>query len=232
MAAIVKANSSLAAGGLAVLRRSFATSDDGTMTYSADYCCLAIHANKWTRSFKTRSQPPTPLPREVLQLQLTKTPELFALETHTLNGITYFAASYSAGVASEVIITEESDVRLFNLTTITDVGYYITVPGTIDGATTFVKTGQVVDTNPIEYVSITVTATSKNATLPNVKGRATSIDGKELKRFSFLGGAFIDQISLIERTSKSRSSRGEYTYSKSSSGIIKDLTRNSLIPIT
>jgi hypothetical protein len=227
MSYITKGNASMTAGNLAVLKRSFVTTDDGSMRYSVDYCCLAQFAVKWTSFFRTRAQPPTPLPASMLQLQLTKTPELYDLTTETSNGLTYFRASYSAGVSSEVIITEESDVRNFTVTTSRRVGYSVTTPFSTNGSTSFVATGEESVTDSIDYVSVTVTAQSKNANLPNVRGRVEAI-GTADTRFFFLpnaGGIAIPTSKVINRTSKTRSSLGEYTYSLSSSGVIESVTR-------
>lgn len=217
MSAIVKANANLTNGGLSVLRRSFVTTDDGTMRYEVDYCCLSQYATRWTPYFRTRAQPPTPLPSSMLQLQLTKTPELYDLQTETLNGLTYFKASYSAGVSSEVIITEESDVRNFTVTTNVKVGYNVTTPGTINGSTSFVETGTEITTQSYDYVSVTVSAEGKNATLPAVRGYVSSAPRLVVPY----------NVTTIERTYKSRSSRGEYTYKRSSTGVIADLTFNA-----
>jgi hypothetical protein len=220
MSALVKANASLTAGNLAVLKRSFVTTDDGTMRYSVDYVCLSAYATKWTPFFRTRSQPPTPLPAAMLQLNLTKTPELYDLTTETMNGLTYFKATYSAGVSTEVIITEESDLRNFTVTITRDVGVNVSVPFTTNGATQFVKQGEETITASFDYISVTVTAESKNTNLPKVQGRVESID-----KFFVVGGQFVSPaVKLINKTSKSRTSRGEYTYSLSSSGTIDSIT--------
>ena len=214
MSAIIAANSNLTSGGIAVIKRSFVTSDDGAMRYTVDYCCLERYAVKWTPFFRTRSQPPTPLPPEMLQLNLTKTPELYDLTLETMNGLTYFRAAYSAGVSTEVIITEDSDIRNFTVTVTRDVGYNITTPNTVNGSTTFVKTDEETFTRSFDYVSVTVTAQSKNTNLPAVQGRVEPIDNS-------LG--FGTVVTLENRRSYTRNSRGEYTYQLSSSGVIKNV---------
>ena len=83
MAAIVKANPSLTAGGLAVLRRQYSTTDDGTLTYEADYVCLAQFANNHIGKFRTGAQPPTPIPASMSLLRLDKTPTLYDFQTRT-----------------------------------------------------------------------------------------------------------------------------------------------------
>jgi hypothetical protein len=210
MSAIVKANASLMAGGLSVIKRSFTTADDGSMNYDVEYCCLSQFAIKWAPFFRTRAQPPTPLPAALLQLNLTKTPELFNLSTETLNGLTYYRANYSAGVSTEVIITEESDTRNFTVSTNQQVGFWASTPGTINGSSSFVQTGERTVTNTIDYISVTVTAESKNTNLPAIQGRVEGVRGYQMK--------------LVERTSKRRDRRGEYTFSKSSSGTIESFT--------
>jgi hypothetical protein len=214
MAAIIKANSSLSAGNLVVLKQSITTTDDGSMNYAVDYCCLSQFAIKWAPFFRTRAQPPTPLPAAMLQLNLTKTPELFNLNTETQNGLTYYKATYSAGVSTEVIITEESDTRNFTVSTNQQVGFWVTTPGTIGGGSnSFVQTGERTVTTTIDYISVTVTAESKNTNLPAIRGRVEGV-----------GGDY--KIKLVERTSKRRDSRGEFTFSKSSSGTIESFTQS------
>jgi hypothetical protein len=225
MSALVKANTSLTAGNLAVLKRSFVTTDDGTMRYAVDYCCLEQYATKWTPFFRTRATPPTPLPAEMLQLNLTKTPELYDLTLETANGLTYFKAVYSAGISTEVIITEDSDVRNFTVTTTRDVGYSVTTPFSMNGSTSFVKTGEETITESFDYVSITVTAQSKNTNLPRVQGRIAAIDGGNVNYFVSGGSIVVPKLQLINKSSTTRSSRGEYTYSFSSSGTIESITR-------
>jgi len=214
MAAIVKANASLMAGGLSVIKRSFTTADDGSMNYDVEYCCLSQFAIKWAPFFRTRAQPPTSLPAALLQLNLTKTPELFNLSTETLNGLTYYRANYSAGVSTEVIITEESDTRNFTVSTNQQVGFWVTTPGTIGGGSnSFVQSGERTVTTTIDYISVTVTAESKNTNLPAIQGRVEGVGGRY-------------KVKLVERTSKRRDSRGEFTFSKSSSGTIESFTQD------
>lgn len=209
MAAIVKANAHLTNGGLSVLKRGFTTSDDGLMTYSVEYVCLSQHAAKWTPYFKTLANPPTDLPRNMLRLTLDKTPELYDLQTETLNGLTYFRASYSAGVSTEVIITESTEQRSYN--------------GSVDATVfqTTAKVGLVFD-----YMATTVTASAKNKNLPEIKG---TVGPRFNVRTGLINGlrpiilpTNMPQVSTIESSSKSRTSRGEYTYSKSSTGIYAD----------
>ena len=217
MSAIVKANASLAAGELAILKRNFAASDTGQMTYAVDYCCLSQFASKWTPFFKSGSQPPTALPANMLLLQLTKTPTLVDLQTETMHGLTYFKATYSAGVETDVTITEESDIRTHTWSTSAPVGYRVSVPYTIDGSTTFVQTGTAIGTNSFEYVSITARAVSKNKDLPEVKGRVIMIPNS---RYTDTTLSLFDQTT-IDTFSSSKNSRGEYSYTKTSTGIIK-----------
>ena len=110
MSAIVKANASLTAGGLAVLRREYSTTDDGTLNYAADYCCLSQFANNHIGKFRTGAQPPTAIPASMSQLRIDGTPKLYDLTTNTQNGLTYFNARYSAASLDpgEVIVTEST----------------------------------------------------------------------------------------------------------------------------
>ena len=149
---IVKANAELTAGGLVVLKRSFTTSSTGVMTYTANYVCLAEYASRWTDQFKSSSQPPTPLPDNVLRLELTRTPRLVDLETETVNGLTYFNATYSAGVNTDLVITESSEQR------------------TLSWVSGYNSTGQA-QTSSFDYISHSVSVSGTNAEIPNVAGR-------------------------------------------------------------
>jgi hypothetical protein len=219
MSAIVKANAHLTNGGLSVLKRSFTTSDDGLMTYFVEYVCLSKHASKWTPFFKTKAQPPTALPANMLLLTLNKTPELFDLQTETFNGLSYFRATYSAGVATEAIITESSEQRSISWPITYPIGYNITVPFSIDYDTAFVTTGTETITASFDYISFSVTAQSKNSELPAVKGSVGQI-------FNYVGPTDLSlpwgvSAGTIETTSKTRNNRGEYTYSKTSTGVYR-----------
>ena len=219
MASIIKANSTLTSGGIATLKRSFTTTDDGLMTYAVEYCCLSQYASRWTANFRTGAQPPTALPANMLQLQLTKTPTLYDLQTETLNGLTYFRATYSAGVPTDITITETSDVRNVSFPITYPAGTSVTLPtyglGGITGTTTsFVTTGTETITGSFDYVSYSVTATAKNAALPSVRGYVGDA-------FNFVNVTRVDTAlaTTIETSSKTKNNRGEFTFSKTSTGV-------------
>jgi hypothetical protein len=161
----------------------------------------------------------------MLLLQLTKTPTLVDLNTETVSGLTYFRAVYSAGVETDVTITESTDIKNFS--------WSVTFPtqscyqgnsysaGSLGAAaspsltrpqTFCVTTGEVSITYNFDYVSKTVTAQSKNQNIPNVQG---SVSGPITGNFPANPG----RLRLVEQTSTTKNSRGEYTYSKSSTGI-------------
>jgi len=216
MAAIVKANSSLAAGGLAVLRRQFSTTDDGTCNYEADYACLSQFANSHVGRFRTGSQPPTAIPASMSLLRLSSAPKLYDFTSNTQNGVTYFTARYTAASADagEVITTESQEQRSFSAT----VTATIRTAGNNDNRITV--TGSVGIS--FDYISTTVTVEAKNPqSLPQVRGSVGN-------PFNFSSGTINNQApnlqgtfrnSTVERTNTTRSSRGTYTYSRSSSGI-------------
>lgn len=216
MAAIVKANSSLTSGGLAVLRREYSTTDDGTLNYAADYCCLSQFANNHIGKFRTGAQPPTAIPSSMSQLRVDGTPKLYDLTTNTQNGLTYFNARYSAASLNpgEVVVTESTEQRNFSAT----------VTGEIRTAGNFgnqvTQTGQV--NVSFDYISTTVRVEAKNPrNLPDVKGSVgvpfNKSVGELAGQTAFVAGRW--RAATIETTSKQRSSRGIYTYTKSSSGI-------------
>ena len=216
MAAIVKANPSLTAGGLAVLRRQYSTTDDGTLNYEAEYACLSQFANNHIGKFRTGTQPPTPIPASMSLLRLEKTPTLYDFSTNTQNGLTYFTARFTAASSDsgEVITTETQEQRSFSAV----VTGTIRSPGNL-GSTVTTKG----DVNvSFDYISTTVRVEAKNPrVLPEVKGKVglpfnLSIGNLNGQAATVLGEY---RASTIETISKTRSTRGTYTYTKSSSGI-------------
>jgi hypothetical protein len=225
MASIVKANTNLTSGGIAVLKRNFSASDTGQMTYSAEYCCLSQFASRWTPSFKTGTQPPTALPANMLLLQLTKTPTLVDLNTETVSGLTYFRATYSAGVETDVTITQSTDIKNFSWSVTYPIqSCYLgnsyssgslgagASPSLTTPTTICATVGEQTITYNFDYISTTVTSESRNQNLPNVRG---GVSGPITGNFRANPGV----VKLIEQTSQTKNSRGEYTYSKSSTGI-------------
>jgi len=216
MAAIVKANPSLTAGGLAVLRRQYSTTDDGTLNYEADYVCLSQFANNHIGKFRTGAQPPTPIPASMSLLRLDKTPTLYDFSTNTQNGLTYFNARYTAASsdAGEVITTESQEQRNFSATVIGTIrtkgnlGSMITVEDSVNVS--------------FDYVSTTVRVEAKNPRiLPKARGSVGLPFNISVGKISGQDAQVFGQwrASAVETQSKTRSSRGTYTYTKSSSGI-------------
>lgn len=223
MASIVKANPSLTAGGLAVLRRSFSTTDDGTCNYEADYCCLSQFANNHIGKFRTGAQPPTAIPSSMSQLRIDGTPKLYDLTTNTQNGLTYFNARYSAASLSEgeVIVTESTEQRNFSATVQGKVRTSLTGLGS-----SYTQTGDV--NLSFDYISTTVRVEAKNPrSLPDAKGTVGLPFNVSASLLFGLTPTLADtyRSSTVETTSKTRSSRGTYTYSKSSSGIYEVTAR-------
>lgn len=216
MASIVKANASLTAGGLAVLRRSYSTTDDGTLNYEADYCCLAQFANNHIGRFRTGAQPPTAIPSSMSQLRIDGTPKLYDLTTSTQNGLTYFNARYTAASLNpgEVVITESNEQRNFSAS----VEGFVRTAGNFDSTST--QTGFVTVT--FDYISTTVRVEAKNPrSLPQVTGRVSEPFNFSVGMVSGVtanvNGKY--RFSTIETSSSTKSSRGTYTYTRSSTGI-------------
>ena len=216
MASIVKANASLTAGGIAVIRRQYSTTDDGTCNYEAEYCCLARFANNYIGRFRSGANPITSIPASMSSLRLQGVPKLYDMVTRTERGLTYFSAKYSAAsnAPGEVIITESTEQRSFSAT----------VQGSIRTAGNFGSTATVNGSVGLafDYMSKTVRVEAKN---PRILQRAEGDVGLpfniSIGQISgvtpLVSGTY--RKATIESTSTTRSSRGIYTYSKSSSGI-------------
>lgn len=216
MASIVKANPSLTAGGLAVLRRSYSTTDDGTLNYEVDYCCLAKFANNHAGRFRTGAQPPTAIPSGLSLLRLSGTPTLYDCTIRTQNGLTYFEARYSAASndPGEVITTETSEQRNFSATVSASVQ-------TVGNNNSTVTVSGFVSIS-FDYISTTVRVEAKNPTsLPQIRGSVSLPFNRSVGTISGQRPLILSQYrtNFIETTSTSRSSRGISTYSKSSTGI-------------
>lgn len=216
MASIVKANPSLTAGGLAVLRRSFSTTDDGTCNYEADYACLAQFTSNHAGKFRTGATPPTAILDGLSQLRLDGTPKLYDVTTSTQNGLTYFKARYSASSldGGEIITTESQEQRNFSAA----VEGSIRTPGNFGSTATESGTVQV----SFDYISTTVRVEAKNPRiLPQVTGSVGIPFNVSIGQISGVDALVLGKwrAATIETQSTTRSSRGSYTYSKSSSGI-------------
>lgn len=195
MAAIVKANSNLNAGGLAVLKRNVSTQDNGQITYTANYVCLSQHANRWTPFFATESAPPTPLPANVLLLNLTREPSLTNLETETSNGLTYFNATYAVGTNTAVVTTVSSEIR--------NVSWQIYGNETV--------------TAGFDYVAISVSARATNDEVPVVRGYTGRIFNARNVNPNALPSNVERQS--IETFSRSKQKRGDYENTVTSTGV-------------
>lgn len=216
MAAIVKANSSLAAGSLAVLKRSFSTQKDGRLNYVAEYVCLPAFARNHAPKFITGAVPPTPLPAVVSQLQIRNNPTLYDLQTETINGLTYFRATYSAQGAGEASnsVTTSTEQR----------GFQKSATGSVQAAS-----GEVSQTVSIafDYMSTSVNVSSANSEIRLQDGSVgrpfnfTSTSSLALSDgFSISLGVKVPFIATtVVGTSSTRNSDGTFTFSKTSTGV-------------
>lgn len=220
MAAIVKANSFLTAGGLAVLKRSFDSREDGSVNYRADYCCLARFANNHIGKFRKGSTPPTAIPVEMLRLSLRRPPALYDLQFSTENGLSYFSAQYitenidTSEAEREITVSRSEDQR-------TAAGF-ITVTVTTPAPTSLSGPNYIRSTSQqwvsCDYLAVTVTTTSRNAGA----GGASGSVGRIFNRRGFPSSGTIAGLarSTINSTSSTRSSRGDVTFTFTSTGIL------------
>ena len=178
-----------------LLKASLDASDSGQATYSAAYCCLRSYAGVWMPRFRSGATPVTPIPQEILALPLTSQPKLIDVSTESANGLFYFNATYSAGIESDVVITTSTDIR--NISWIS--GY----------------NGTQRITSSFDYVSTSVRATATNAEVPIINGSV----GPPFNTRKFTAGVTDVRKDTIVQTSRTRSNRGEYQNSVTSTGI-------------
>jgi hypothetical protein len=231
MASIVKANASLTAGGLAVIKRNYSLSDEGALIYEAEYACLSQFANNHAGKFKTGAEAPTALPSSISLIRLDGAPKLYEVATYTQNGLTYFSAKYSAG---------SQEVGQYTLTTSTEVRNF---SGTFDAEVATKDANQVTQivrgsiNISFDYQSITVTIESKSSlNIPEIKGTVGQIFNFAVTKLSGVEPSLIGKsyykATTLESTSVTQNSRGLYTYVKTSSGIYQNDTSGLSISLT
>lgn len=206
MAAIVKANSSLTAGGLAVLGRNISASDSGQVVYTVNYACLSQYADTWAQSFKSGAQPPTPLPVAMLRLDLTRTPQLTELQSQSSNGLTYFNATYSAGIASDLVITRSSETRNISW-----------VASDVELEPGFVRR----TVASFDYISTSVTVEGTNSTIQKIDGTVSDcFNARNVNANDVLSNKVANlEKRVVVSTSIRKNRKGEYLNSVTSTGI-------------
>ncbi len=178
-----------------LLKETLDASDSGQATYSAAYCCLRSYAGVWMPRFRSGTTPVTPIPQEILALPLTRQPTLIDVSTESANGLFYFNATYSAGIESDVVITTSTDVR--------NISWIAGYKGTQRITASF------------DYVSTSVRATATNSEVPIIEGSV----GPPFNARLTTQGLTAVRTDTIVQTSRTRSNRGEYQNSVTSTGI-------------
>jgi hypothetical protein len=197
MSSIIRANASLTAGGLAVTNRSYSNDLEGSLNYSVTYVCLDSFAKTNAALFRIGSTPPTPLPPHLIALDLRTAPGLTSLTTRTENGLAYFDAQYASSTNSEFVITESEETKVFSASRLARVNG-------VD--TTYTLT--------FDYISRTVSVSATNTFPPALQGSVG-------RPFNVVGNTsyVYYRSTTIETKSKTRSSRGNFSYATNSTGI-------------
>ena len=203
MSSIIRANASLTAGGLAVVTRSYSNDLEGSLNYSVTYVCLDTFAKTNAALFRIGSAPPTALPSHLIALGLQSAPGLTALTTKTDSGLTYFEAQYTSSTTSEFVITQSEETKVFSASRVVSAN---------DVDTTYTLT--------FDYISRTVSVSATNTYPPAAKGSVG-------KPFNVVGNTNLVYFrnTTVETKSKSRSSRGNFSYETSSAGIFESASQ-------
>lgn len=191
MAAIVTANETLTKGGLAVLSRSFNADDQGQVVYKAKYCCLSAFSRSNAAKFKVGAPPPSAIPLAMSALRLYRTPTLTDVAVVTENGLTYFDATYNSETVGEFVITETETLTEFSASR---------------------TLGDDIFTISFKYFSQTVEVSAANT---YVEARAAEAGAP----FDIRGGGVSYRKETQISRSKTRSSRGGFTYNTRSVGL-------------
>lgn len=197
MSSIIRANANLTAGGLAVVNRSYSNDLEGSLNYSVTYVCLDSFAKTNAALFRIGSNPPTALPSHLIALDLRTAPGLTSLTTRTENGLAYFEAQYTSSTNSEFVITETEETKVFSASRSVS---------SSNTETTYTLT--------FDYISRTVRVSATNTYPPALQGSVG-------RPFNVVGNAsFVYYRSTtVETKSKTRSSRGNFSYETNSTGI-------------
>lgn len=198
MAAIIRANAALLAGNMAVLKRDYGTDYEGIFFYDVTYVCLEQFLDRHINKFRPKMPPPTAMPANFSLFNFSSEPVLWDVSITSANGLSYIAAKYSTNTNQEITVTQTSEER----------AYYATKDGGNDEESSFIS---------FDYIAVSVTVTSVNTQQPAIKAYPGTV-------FNFRsGGPKFAEIRYYPNTifssSKSRSSRGQYSFSVTSTGI-------------
>jgi hypothetical protein len=191
MAAIIQANLSLTQGRLAVLSRGYSADDNGQVVYTARYCCLSSFASANAARFRIGSAPPTPAPSSMSALRLFRAPALSDVKITTENGLTYFDATYNSETVGEYIVTESDTLTEFSASN---------------------TTGETIRTVSFKYYSKTIEVSAANTYLQ-------AEIAKPGDPFDVRGGGVSYKVDTQISYSKTRSSRGGFSYNTRSTGL-------------
>ncbi len=191
MAAIIQATPSLLKGRLAVLSRGYSADDNGQVVYTARYCCLASFASDNAARFRIGSSPPTPTPPSMSALRLFRPPALSDVKINTENGLTYFDATYNSETVGEYIVTESDTLTEFSASN---------------------TQGDIILSVSFKYYSKTIEVSASNTYLQ-------AEIAKPGDPFDIRGGGVSYKIDTQISYSKTRSSRGGFSYNTRSTGL-------------
>jgi hypothetical protein len=130
-------------------------------------------------------------------LDLRAAPGLSALTTRTENGLAYFEARYASSTNSEFVITQSEETKVFAASRVVSAN---------GEDTTFTLT--------FDYISRTVRVSATNTYPPAVKGSVGA-------PFNVVGNtnSVYFRSTTVETKSKTRSSRGNFSFETNSIGI-------------
>lgn len=119
MPAIIKSNSSLAAGNISLVDQSFSVSGSNDLVLKAKYLCLASYAQQWSAQLVIGVPPPVAAPSAISSYNLQRPLALSDVSVNIASGLAHFDCTFSAprivtgaDIADDLEIGETSSVEL------------------------------------------------------------------------------------------------------------------------
>lgn len=96
MSALIKASSSLTAGGLVVVSQEVSVQSASELTLNAEYLCLAANAPRWTDALRVGAGTPLPPPSTINYYNLLSPLTLASVTVNVRHGLCYFSCQFTA----------------------------------------------------------------------------------------------------------------------------------------
>jgi hypothetical protein len=130
MAALVKTSTSLATGGLTLLRQEISVQSASEITLNAEYICLPAYADTWTQRLRVGAPTPLPAPTATSYYNLLSPLALASVSQNIAQGLCYFSCTFSAPRDATTPVDSENPTAPQFETTVTSIVQEQSLSGT------------------------------------------------------------------------------------------------------